>query len=118
MRFIGEDVLEPVGKQVDAKSPSSRVEPPPEALVSSATRGWRSGSGRRRELNQQPYLQTTWPRWARPEPQKCIQQLMLADSQENPTTDAPAAEEESGAHFEPVVKLEQTVEVKTHEVSC
>mgnify|MGYP001593332913 FL=1 len=43
---------------------------------------------------------------------------MLADSQENPTTDAPAAEEESGAHFEPVVKLEQTVEVKTHEVSC
>ncbi|KAK4701553.1 Ran-binding protein 1, partial [Phenoliferia sp. Uapishka_3] len=36
-------------------------------------------------------------------------------SDQNPTTDAPAAEEESGAHFEPVIKLEQAVEVKTHE---
>ena len=34
----------------------------------------------------------------------------------NPTTDAPAAEEESGAHFEPVIKLEQTVQTSTGEV--
>lgn len=34
---------------------------------------------------------------------------------QNPTVDAPAADEESGAHFEPVIKLEEAVEVKTHE---
>ncbi|KAM0756513.1 hypothetical protein T439DRAFT_31706 [Meredithblackwellia eburnea MCA 4105] len=35
---------------------------------------------------------------------------------ENPTTDAPTTgEEESTAHYEPVVKLDQTVEIKTHE---
>lgn len=48
---------------------------------------------------------------------RCLSRLTEPppDSQ-NPTTDAPAAEEETGAHFEPVIKLEQTVEVKTFEV--
>ncbi|GAA5987629.1 hypothetical protein JCM11641_001173 [Rhodosporidiobolus odoratus] len=36
-------------------------------------------------------------------------------SAEEPTTAAPAAEDESSAQFEPVIKLEQTVDVKTHE---
>lgn len=35
-------------------------------------------------------------------------------SAEEPTT-AAAQVEESSAHFEPVIKLDQTVEVKTHE---
>lgn len=36
-------------------------------------------------------------------------------SAEEPTTTAAEQVEESTAHFEPIVKLDQTVEVKTHE---